>query len=154
MIPSLLMKVEEFPLTGNGKLDRNSLPTPSAARPDLDTKFVAPETPVERLVAKIWTEVLSLDQVGVHDNFLDLGGHSLTATRLVSQIIKQFQLEIPLQFLFQSPTVAEMAAVITEHQARNPAQQQVESVLAELESLSDDEAERLLSARQRHDSKS
>jgi amino acid adenylation domain-containing protein len=154
MIPSLLMKVEEFPLTGNGKLDRNSLPTPSAARPDLDTKFVAPETPVERLVAKIWTELLSLDQVGVHDNFLDLGGHSLTATRLVSQIIKHFQLEIPLQFLFQSPTVAEMAAVITEHQARNPAQQQVESVLAELESLSDDEAERLLSARQRHDSKS
>jgi amino acid adenylation domain-containing protein len=154
MIPAVFMKIEDFPLTGNGKLDRNSLPAPSAARPDLDAEFVEPETPVERLVAKIWTEVLSLDQVGVHDNFLDLGGHSLTATRLVSQIIKQFQLDIPLRFLFQSPTVAEMAAVITEHQAKNPAEQEVESVLVELESLSDDEAERLLSARQRQDSKS
>jgi acyl-coenzyme A synthetase/AMP-(fatty) acid ligase/acyl carrier protein len=103
MIPSVFMEVENFPLTSNGKLDRNSLPTPSAARPDLDTEFVAPETPVEKLVAKIWTQVLSLDQVGVHDNFLDLGGHSLTATRLVSQLVEQFKLELPLQFLFQSP---------------------------------------------------
>jgi amino acid adenylation domain-containing protein len=154
MIPSMFMKIDAFPLTGNGKLDRNSLPAPPPERPDLDTQFVAPETPVERLVAKIWAEVLSVDQVGVHDNFLDLGGHSLTATRLVSRIIKQFRLEIPLLFLFQSPTVAEMAAVITEHLAKNLAEHDVERVLSELESLSDDEAERLLSARQNQDFKS
>jgi amino acid adenylation domain-containing protein len=153
MIPPVFMKIEEFPLTGNGKLDLNSLPTPSTARPDLDTEFVAAETPVERLVATIWTETLGLDRVGVYDNFLDLGGHSLTATRVVSTVMKQFQLEIPLPFLFQSPTVAEMAAVITEHKAKKPAEK-VERVLSELESLSDEEAEQLLNERQREDSKS
>jgi amino acid adenylation domain-containing protein len=143
MVPSVFMKVDEFRLTGNGKLDLNSLAAPAASRPDLDTEFVAPKTPVERLVANIWAEMLSLDQIGIHDKFLDLGGDSLTATRVVSRITKQFQLEIPLRFLFQSPTVAEMAAMITEHQARNLAKSNVEIVLTEVESLADDEAARL-----------
>jgi non-ribosomal peptide synthetase component F len=153
MIPSLFMKIEDFPLTGNSKLDRNSLPTPSTARPDLDTEFVAPETPDERLLAKIWSEVLSLDQVGVHDNFFDLGGHSLAATRVVSQVMEQFQLEIPLQALFQSPTVAEMASVIVEHQYKRLDKKELENILNELESLSDEEAKRRVSEDRSKDSK-
>ena len=78
-----------------------------------------------------------MDRVGIHDNFFDLGGHSLTATRVVSQVIKQFQVEVPLQLLFQSPTVAEMAAVIMEHQAKKLGEKDIERILAELESMSD-----------------
>ena len=85
--------------------------------------------------------MLSIDQVGVNDDFLDLGGHSLAATRVFSQVLKQFQIEVPLQLLFQSPTVAEMAAVITERQAKKLGEWDLNRILSELESLSDKEAE-------------
>jgi acyl carrier protein len=88
--------------------------------------------------------VLSLDQVGTHDNFFDLGGHSLAATMVISQVIKHFQLELPLTSLFQSPTVAEMAAIITEHQGKQLAEAELEHMLGELESMSDDEAQQLV----------
>jgi len=145
MIPSVFMFVESLPLT-NGKLDRASLPTPpDKSRPVLDTPFVIPRTLTEIQVAQIWAHILSLDQVGIHDNFFDLGGHSLAATRVVSQVIKKFQLEIPLQSLFQSPTIAEMAEVITQSQAKKLDEADLNHILAELESLTDEEAQRLLS---------
>jgi acyl carrier protein len=96
-------------------------------------------------LAQIWSEVLSIDPVGVHDNFLDLGGHSLAATRVVSQVLTNFQLEIPLQVLFQTPTVAEMAGAVMEHQAKKLGRGEVDRILAELESLSDVELQRLVS---------
>ena len=80
--------------------------------------------------------------VGIHDNFFDLGGHSLAATRVVSQVIQRFQLELPIQSLFQSPTVAEMTAVIMEHQAKKLGEKDLERILAELESMSDEEAQK------------
>ena len=142
MIPSVFMKIENFPLSGSSKLDRNSLPMPSRGRPDLEAKFVAPETVVEKLLAKIWTEVLSIDQVGVNDNFFDLGGHSLTATRVISQVITQFRLVLPLQSLFQSPTVAEMAAIITQNQAKQASDAELARMLREVEAMTEDEAQR------------
>jgi amino acid adenylation domain-containing protein len=141
MIPSTWMFMEAFPLAPNGKLDRQGLPPPSSTRPELDTAFVAPRTPIESRLARIWSEVLSIDQVGVHDNFLDVGGHSLAATRVVSQVLKQFRIEVPLQSLFQSPTVAEMARLITEHRSKKLSEHELKRILAELESLSDEEAE-------------
>ena len=89
--------------------------------------------------------MLSIDQVGVNDNFLDLGGHSLAATRVISQVIKQFQVEVPLQSLFQSPTVAEMASSITEHRAKKLSEDELQSILKDLESMSDEEAQGFLS---------
>jgi len=80
----------------------------------------------------------------MHDNFFDLRGHSLAATQVVSQVIKQFQLEIPLRSLFQSPTVAEMAAVIVENQAKRLGEQDLNAILSQLESLSDEDARRVL----------
>jgi acyl carrier protein len=145
MIPSAWMFMDAFPVAPNGKVDRQGLPPPSAARPELDTAFVAPRTPLESRLAQIWSEVLSIDPVGVHDNFLDLGGHSLAATRVVSQVLTNFQLEIPLQVLFQTPTVAEMAGAVMEHQAKKLGRGEVDRILAELESLSDVELQRLVS---------
>jgi hypothetical protein len=82
--------------------------------------------------------------VGIYDNFFELGGHSLAATRVVSQVLKTFQLELPLQSLFQSPTVAEMALVITEHEGKKLDGNELNRILTELESLSDEEAQRLV----------
>jgi acyl carrier protein len=68
------------------------------------------------MLAQIWAEVLSVKQVGISDNFFDLGGHSLTATRIVSRVIQRFQLNIPLHLIFASPTIAAMATLIEAHQ--------------------------------------
>jgi acyl carrier protein len=144
MIPSSFVFLDTMPLVGIGKVDRRALPDPGRNRPRLDTPFVAPRTPIENQLARIWLEVLSFDQVGIHDDFFDLGGDSLAAMRVVSKVIKKFQLEIPLQSLFQSPTVAEMAAVITESHGKELGEKDLDRILTELESRSDEEAKRLL----------
>jgi acyl carrier protein len=146
MIPSVFVFLETLPVVPNGRVDRRALPDPGKSRPKLDAPFVAPRTPVEEKMAQIWAEVLALDRVGIQDNFFELGGHSLAATRIISQVIKHFQLELPLRSLFGSPTVAEMAAVITEHQAKKFGEKDLERILAELESMSEEEAKSLLAA--------
>jgi amino acid adenylation domain-containing protein len=151
MIPSAFVFLVTLPLIGIGKVDRHALPEPGAARPELDTPYLPPRTPVEKEVANIWAEVLFLDRVGIHDNFFDLGGHSLAAGRVVAQVIKKFQIELAPQTLFESPTVAAMALVITEHQAKRLGEKEIEKILTELESLTDEEAKRLLSSETEHE---
>ena len=107
--------------------------------------MVAPKSDVEKKVAQIWMEVLALDEVGIGDNFLALGGDSLSASRVVSSVIQHFQVEIPLRSLFQSPTIAEMAEVIGEYQRTQLGDVELEKILDNLESLSDEMAERLVS---------
>ncbi|HEY3304679.1 MAG TPA: non-ribosomal peptide synthetase [Candidatus Binatia bacterium] len=142
MMPSAFVFLGTLPLT-NGKLDRKALPKADERRPELSQPYVAPRNEVERMLAEIWAEILSLDRVGVNDNFFDLGGHSLAATRVVSQVIEQFRLELPLQSLFQSPTIAEMAAVIDERQKNRLTEEELERILTELETMSEDEAKKL-----------
>jgi amino acid adenylation domain-containing protein len=143
MVPSTFMFLESLPLT-NGKLNRSALPKPDNRRPEIRTPYVLPRSDLEHTLSLIWSDILTLDQVGIHDNFFDLGGHSLAAMRVVSQVIKKFQLERPLQSLFQSPTIAEMAAVIVEHQGERLGEEGLERMLGELELMSDEEATRLL----------
>jgi amino acid adenylation domain-containing protein len=142
MIPSAFVFLDHMPVIGIGKVDRNSLPLPDSRRPKLDVPYAPPTTSLEEELARIWSEVLSLDHVGIHDNFFDLGGHSLAATRVVSQVIKQFQLELPLQSLFQSPTVAEMAKVIDATQGRTTSKEEIERMLSAVEVMSEEEAAR------------
>ncbi|HEY9665498.1 MAG TPA: amino acid adenylation domain-containing protein, partial [Coleofasciculaceae cyanobacterium] len=108
MVPSAFVMLEALPLTPNGKVDRRSLPAPDTLRPELDEAFVAPRTPVEELLTGIWSQVLNLERVGIHDNFFHLGGHSLLATQVMSRLYKTFQIELPLRCLFESPTIAEL----------------------------------------------
>lgn len=101
---------------------------------------MAPRTPAEKMLAKIWSEVLRLEKVGIHDNFFDLGGHSLLAAKVISRVREAFQVTVPLRTLFEKPTVAELAAQI----APVARSQEIQHLLADLEMLSDEEAERLL----------
>src|SRR5215212_7331058 len=106
MVPSAFLVLETLPMTPNGKLDRLALPAPSLVRPELEANFVAPRTPAEERLAEIFEEVLGLERVGVHDDFFELGGHSLLATRVVSRVRGAFRAELPLRYLFETPTVA------------------------------------------------
>jgi acyl carrier protein len=141
MIPSAFVFLDAVPLTPTGKIDRGALPEPGKLRPSLDTPYVAPQTPVEKNLARLWAEVLSLEKVGIHDNFWDLGGHSLTAARVVSRIIRAFQIEMPMDALFASPTVADMAKTVL----NNPSSEEVlDRLLREVEAMSEDDAQTLL----------
>ncbi len=133
MVPSFFVRLDSMPLTPNGKLDRNALPAPDACRPDLDTPYVAPRSPIEEALASIWCEVLRLRDVGVQDNFFELGGHSLLATQVVSRLKKGFDLEIPLRSIFEYSTIEALAIAIIQSQdeVRNPAE--LALLLAELE---------------------
>src|SRR5512140_3832370 len=102
MIPSEFVCLDALPVTGTGKVNRQALPEPEQRRPSLDSKFALPRSPVEEVLVQIWADLLSLDRVGIHDNFFELGGDSLTATQVVMQVIKHFQLEIPLRDVFES----------------------------------------------------
>jgi hypothetical protein len=141
MVPSTFVTLDALPLTPARKVDRRALPAPARVRPELNDPFVAPRTPLERVVTEIWADVLGLDRVGIHDNFLDLGGHSLLATRIISRVISTAQVELPVRALFDSPTVAEMVLVIMQNQAKRVEPRSLERMLAELDALSDREAE-------------
>ena len=111
MVPSAFVFLESLPLTPNGKVDRHALPPPDFTGGSERT-FVAPRTPTEAALARIWSEVLGREQVGVHDNFFDLGGHSLRATQVMARALNTFHVEVPLPELFASPTLAELAGKI------------------------------------------
>jgi acyl carrier protein len=133
-----------MPLTPNGKIDLQALPSVDESKPKLNKSFVAPRTPAEQVIADIWARVLKLDQVGIHDNFFDLGGHSLSAIQVISRVCETFQLEFPLRCLFEHPTIAGLGVQITEAQAKNVVPEDVATVLADLDALSEEETQCLL----------
>ena len=143
MIPSVYLSLEALPLT-NGKLDRQALPKPEGKRPHLSQPFVAPRSAMEQTLVSIWEEALAVTSIGVDDNFLDLGGHSLAATRIVSRILKTFEVCLPLRSLFESPTVAQMAKVIDEHRGDPIANAGIVDLLSEIEAMSEEDAQELL----------
>lgn len=111
MIPAVVV-LKTLPLTANGKVNRRLLPAPDQTRPELAATFVAPCTPLEEAIAEIWTNLLNLEQIGIYDNFFDLGGHSLLLTQLLAKVRDAFQVELPLRSLFAVPTIAGLAASI------------------------------------------
>jgi amino acid adenylation domain-containing protein len=136
MIPTTFTSLDALPLTDTLKVDRRALPEPKGLRPDIAVPYATPRNPIEQALVRIWADVLGLDCVGVHDNFLDLGGHSLAATRIISRVVKIFPLELPVRSLFDSPTVAEMSEIIVHAQA-SPLD--IETILSELESTAEKE---------------
>jgi amino acid adenylation domain-containing protein len=112
MVPAAFVVMSALPRTFNGKIDRRALPQPDPERNLRKGPFVAPRTSTEEIVAGVWSQVLGLKQISVHDNFLNLGGHSLRMTQVTSRLSKTFGVELPLRALFESPTVADLATRI------------------------------------------
>ncbi len=121
MVPSSFVFLKTLPLTPNGKIDRWAL-APAVKTPELRQDYVAPQTPLEEVVAGIWAEVLGLERVGIRDNFLELGGHSVLVTQIATRMRDTFQVELPLRTLFESATVADLAhnLEIASHKAPIP----------------------------------
>jgi aspartate racemase len=112
MVPAYFLFLEQFPLTPSGKIDRRALPVPPETRPDLEEAHIAPRNDLERRLANIWERVLSVQSVGVRDNFFDLGGHSLLAVRLVWEIEKELGQRLPLVSFFQGATIEYHASLL------------------------------------------
>ncbi|CAN5523438.1 hypothetical protein BH10CHL1_BH10CHL1_40500 [soil metagenome] len=147
MIPAHFIFLDALPLTVTGKVDRTALPDLDTTRPNVASIYQAPRTPIEAQLAGLWSQMLSLTSVGIDDNFLELGGNSLTAMQIISRISVNFQVSIPIQQLFAAPTIADMAQVIAQHQAAPT--RMSEALLTALENLSDAEAGQLFTAEHR-----
>jgi amino acid adenylation domain-containing protein len=129
MVPAAFVVLAELPHTPNGKLDRDALPEPVVAQA---AAYLAPRTDAETLVAEVFMEILGVDKVGAHDDFLGLGGNSLRGMRAMAKIRSRIEVDVPMRALFQFPVVADLAA-------------EIERLLdAELDELSDDEVAALL----------
>ncbi|WXH33848.1 D-alanine--D-alanyl carrier protein ligase [Myxococcus stipitatus] len=117
MVPSAFVELAALPLTLNGKLDRRALPVPEAGAGVSEHAYVPPATAMEELLAAIWKDVLRVEQVGRHDDFFALGGHSLVATQVVARLRSSRGVEVPLRALFEAPTLEGFARKV-EHVAR------------------------------------
>jgi amino acid adenylation domain-containing protein len=117
MVPAYFVQLDELPRAAGGKISRGALPSPGRLRPKLCVPLVAPRNATEVKLARLCAEVLGLDTVGVHDSFLELGGDSLRAMQLVSRMVDAFQIKLSVRALLDSPTIADMAQVLTLHQA-------------------------------------
>ena len=133
MIPHRFVFLDRLPRTLTGKVDRLALPARDSGRPALEADFAAPRTPLETALTAIWREVLAIDAIGVDDRFLDLGGDSLRATRILARVIDQFGVALEYRVLLQSPTIADMAMAITLQQAGQLDAENLERILIELE---------------------
>ncbi|MCG7756776.1 MAG: phosphopantetheine-binding protein, partial [Nitrosomonas sp.] len=133
MVPAAFVFLDSLPLNTNGKLDRKALPAPDIGI-RLVSQYVAPRNSIEEILAKLWAEVLGLEQVGIHDNFFELGGHSLLATQAMARIRLAFDIDLPLSVLLRAPTIAQVSHAVEE------------AIFDSIQGLTESEAECLLQA--------
>ncbi|NEU75699.1 SDR family oxidoreductase, partial [Hassallia byssoidea VB512170] len=143
---SSLIKPKESTKSLEEKLAQLSQSKPTHSRPNLANAYVAPGNEVERSLAEIWQQLLGIEQVGIHDNFFELGGDSLFATQLVSQLCKTFQIELSYKGFFNGPTVAELADIIVQKLSEQTDLEDLARALADIEQLSEDEAQTILAS--------
>ncbi len=106
MIPSYFIQVDRIPLTPNGKVDRKNLPSPGDQRARLGTTYLAPSSEIEKTIAEVWTEILHLEKVGIHDSFFDLGGNSLNIIQLNNRLREKLEIDIPVVSMFRYFTIS------------------------------------------------
>jgi acyl-CoA synthetase (AMP-forming)/AMP-acid ligase II/acyl carrier protein len=112
MVPASFVSHDALPLTASGKIDRKALPASDLEEMPRGTDYVAPRTPTETKIAGIWADALGVDAPGIHDDFFDLGGHSLTAVHVVTTLRSAFRVEAAMRHLFERPTIAGLAETI------------------------------------------
>ena len=114
MVPPLFVELDELPRTSSGKIDRTSLPEPEASRAGAAEAYEPPETDLEVALAELWTEVLEVERIGIHDDFFSLGGHSLKATQVLLRVRDAFGVELPVRRFFEQPTIAGLSVAVVE----------------------------------------
>ena len=133
MVPASIVCLDKLPLTPNGKIDRLSLPAPDAV--EQQAAYLAPRNEAEMHLVRIWEDILGIERIGVRDNFFNLGGHSLLAVQAISKIRDYFSIELPLQALFDAPTVGQLAELLDTNQPSGSAQAPVIRLLSEQERM-------------------
>ncbi|HEY0737422.1 MAG TPA: amino acid adenylation domain-containing protein [Herpetosiphonaceae bacterium] len=156
MVPVACVILPALPMTANGKIDRAALPAPDLGEIAAGASYVAPQTPTEALLADIWTTILRRERVGIHDNFFDLGGNSLIATRCVAHVRDALQIDLQVRILFEAPTIAALGRIIDARESTQPSTPQAlvetideaaaQQLLAGFSGLSDDEVNALLAS--------
>jgi acyl-CoA synthetase (AMP-forming)/AMP-acid ligase II len=133
MVPARVVVIEKIPVTTSGKIDRNALPLPERSGEHFGFAHVAPRTPLERDIAAVWSEVLGVDDIGVHDDIFDLGGHSLDAMRVNARISEMLQVDLSLLAFFESPTIEGQALAVTRAMASQLlGEEELEAMVADL----------------------
>jgi len=146
MLPSTFMVLDSLPLMPNGKVNRQELPPPTRQRPQLSSPLVAPQSPVEVVVAKRWSKVLGVEPIGLHDGFFDLGGDSLLASKIVSSLSSIFPRSLSLSEFLQAPTVAGLASLLVAKELTPGQADRVAGATLQVESMSTAEIEAAISA--------
>jgi len=133
MVPSRFIFLQELPRSANGKIDKGALPT--AVQPPVGSGAEAPATSFERVLASIWSHVLKSEYVGRNDNFFDLGGHSLLATQVMTRVREALDVDIPLRWLFEAPTIAQLAAAVLADDHLGPTVEKAADLVIEVAQL-------------------
>ena len=144
MVPSKFVTLKSLPLNPNGKVNRQELLAPHSERPNLGTIFVEPSTPVEAVIAKIWTEELGVNNIGVDDVFFDLGGDSLVAGRVIARLSRIFPWNLTLPEFYEAPTVAKTGALLVRKALSPDVANKAARLSLKVDSLSSAEVETML----------
>jgi amino acid adenylation domain-containing protein len=136
MMPSAFVLLDSLPLLPNGKVDRHALPVPEGLRPTLAAAYEAPRSEVERAIATVWRSMLHLEKVGIHDNFFDLGGHSLLMVQVNNKLRDVFNRDLSIVELFQNPTISSLAQYLSQKSEETTAFEAVQNrVQKQLEAI-------------------
>ncbi|MES2299305.1 MAG: amino acid adenylation domain-containing protein [Pseudomonadota bacterium] len=143
MVPGAFVMMDEFPLTFNGKIDREALPAPDGAAL-AHRQYEAPQGEIELALAAIWCELLVLDKVGRNDHFFELGGHSLMVSQFVARVRDTLGATIALVTVFQRPTIALLAETVVLAELERFSQEEANALALDIENMTDEEVERML----------
>ena len=147
MLPGVWVRMEALPLTPSGKIDRRALPAPDMSRPQMKEPFAPAGTETEQALAEIWSEILKINPIGIHDDFFTLGGDSLLATRLIFKTRSVLHVEIPVRTIFETRTISRLAEFIeAARHAEADNAERIALLLEQLEQLPDHEVSALLEA--------
>ncbi|MBO9596443.1 MAG: non-ribosomal peptide synthetase [Cohnella sp.] len=145
MVPSYFVEMDQFPLTPSGKTDRKSLPSPTLSRMMIGQSYSAPETFIQKELASIWSGFFDFDLIGIDDDFIDLGGHSLVATQILVRVESAFGVKVSLKdMLTQGTTIRSLASIVETRLLSEADEADIEALLQEMEDMSEEEIEALL----------
>ncbi len=147
-VPSAFVILDQLPRSPNGKIDRKALPAPEETAYRRPGSFVPARTPMEKRLARIWRELLSLDQVGREDDFFDLGGHSLLATQLINRVREELGIDLPLRTLFRTSTIAGLASELEKATPQRQELGKIAQLMEQVQQLSPSQLEDVLQERE------